>query len=67
MLSWVGRRFIIKKGGDKKVEDTEEKQIRLSCLSMAIEVIKHEPNTTKADILPLAKEMYEWVKGDDVK
>jgi len=46
-------------------EDFDEKQFRLSCLSLAVEVVKHEPTTNESDILPLAKKMYEWVKGGD--
>ena len=40
----------------------DDRQLRMSCLSLAVEVIKGEPNTTQADILPLAQKMYEWVK-----
>ncbi len=38
-------------------------QLRLSCVSLAVEAVRTDPNSDRTDVLPLAEKMYGWVKN----
>ena len=41
----------------------DDRQLRLSCVSLAVEVVNKDFNMNSTDVMPLAQKMYEWVKN----
>jgi len=41
----------------------DDRQLRLSCISLAVEAVNHDPERDVDAVMPLAEKMYEWVKG----
>ncbi len=41
----------------------DDRQLRLSCVSLAVEAVNHDPERDVDAVIPLAQKMYEWVKN----
>ena len=49
---------------EKKMEQQRDSELRYNCLSLAASVVNADGNLNKDHVFSIAKEMYEWVKGE---
>ena len=47
----------------KVLPEVDLRQLRLSCVSMAVEAVNKDPDATLMAVMPLAEKMYKWVKN----